>query len=279
MSVWTERHAREAVDVWGVHPKSTLKLAARWFSDKNLNFSITQRLRLSTPIQTSRMCVSYTLHINTPDSGTLCIICLRLNYFITQSSASRSASDDMSDYFEMLLHLWAHQPAQAALRLLEKVYIHKMGSDSNIPEDTLTAQDSFRSSRWLELCQSGTDRFTAVNDKWREWQEVQIYGSSHTPFLGEWRWRFCFRCRSFYSLLFLIVTLVIINEISDNIWRRLKPWKMNTLTFSNLSLSSTGADLKFLTFISKSLRETKAPPSVKVLDSCIVGRKHNQGMN
>lgn len=128
------------------------------------------------------------------------------------------------------------------------VYIHTKGSDYNIPEDTLTAQDSFRSSRQLELCQSGADRFTVVNDEWCERQEVQIYGSSHTqPFLGEWRWGFWLSCKSFYSLLFVIVTLMIINvtETSDSIWRWLKPWKTDTLTFFlNLFQNSTGADLK-----------------------------------
>lgn len=107
------------------------------------------------------------------------------------------------------------------------VYIHKKVSHSNIPEDTLTAQDSFRSSRLLELCQSGADRFTVVNDEWCERQEVQIYGSSHTqPSLGEWRWGYWLRCKSFCSLLFVIVILMIINvnETSDSIWRWLKPW-------------------------------------------------------
>lgn len=181
------------------------------------------------------MCVSYTLYINTTDSGRLCIICLHVNYFITQSSASRSASDDMGDYFEPLLRLRALQPARGCTTFARKVYIYtKKGSDSNIPEDTLTAQDSFRSSRQLELCQSGADRFTVVNDEWCERQEVQIYGSSHTqPFLGEWRWGLWLSCKSFYSLLFVIVTLMIINvkETSDSIWRWLKPWKTDTLTF------------------------------------------------
>lgn len=149
MFVWTERHAREAVDVWGVHPKSMCPLPWSWQQAGVL-------IRISTspssitlaPFHThtdiNNVCLFMTKHINTPDSGRLCIICLHINYFIPHSSASCSATGDMSDYFEPLLHLWALQPASVYLK---GIYIHKMSSYSNIPEDTLTVQDSFRSSR------------------------------------------------------------------------------------------------------------------------------------
>lgn len=128
MFAWTERRAREAVDVWGVHPKSMCPLSWSWQQAGFLIRISTSPSSITlasvyTHTDINNVCLFMTKHINTPDSRRLCIICLHWNYFIPQSSASRSASDDMSDYFELLLHLWALQPAQAALRLLER-YIY-----------------------------------------------------------------------------------------------------------------------------------------------------------
>lgn len=114
-----------------------------------------------------------TKHINTTDSRRLCIICLHLNYFIPQSSASRSASDDMSDYSEPLLHLWALQPAQAALRLLER-YIY-----------TKWVQiQTFRSIRLLRRTVLGpADNWSCVEveqtwDYCGEWQMAWVTGGT-----------------------------------------------------------------------------------------------------
>lgn len=180
MFVWTGRHAGEAVEVWDVHPKSMCRRSWSW---QQAGFLIRISTSPSSIILVSvyshthinYVCLFMTKHINTSDSRRLSIICLRLNYFIPQSSASRPASDDMSDYFDLLLCTPA---SSGRTPFTWKVYIHKMGSDSNIPQDRLTAQGSFRSSRKLELFERRADTRLQTRDYFGKWQMVWVTGGT-----------------------------------------------------------------------------------------------------